>query len=74
MEQLITDRLRDNLSRLKLSQAAEVLDTVVRLTQNPRGLKGVVDVVLRMHQRGGIFARIGGNAMKRTDGREKGIR
>ena len=30
MEQLITDRLRDNLSRLKLSQAAEVLDTVVR--------------------------------------------
>lgn len=30
MEQLISDRLRENLSRLKLSQAAEVLDTVVR--------------------------------------------
>ena len=30
MEQLITDRLQENLSRLKLSQAAEVLDTVVR--------------------------------------------
>jgi len=29
MEQLISDRLRENLSRLKLSQAAEVLDTVV---------------------------------------------
>ena len=30
MEQLITDRLQENLSRLKLSQAAEVLDTVVK--------------------------------------------
>lgn len=30
MEQLITDRLQENLSRLKLGQAAEVLDTVVK--------------------------------------------
>ena len=30
MEQLITDRLQENLSRLKLSQVAEVLDTVVK--------------------------------------------
>ena len=30
MEQLITDRLHDNLSRLKLTQAAEVLDTILR--------------------------------------------
>ncbi len=30
MEQLITDRLQENLSRLKLSQAAEVLDTVAK--------------------------------------------
>ena len=30
MEQLISDRLQENLSRLKLSQAAEVLDTVVK--------------------------------------------
>jgi DNA replication protein DnaC len=30
MEQLISDRLRENVSRLKLSQAAEVLETVVR--------------------------------------------
>ena len=29
MEQLITDRLRDNLGRLKLTRAAEVLDTIV---------------------------------------------
>lgn len=29
MEQLITDRLRDNLQRLKLTQAAEVLDRVL---------------------------------------------
>jgi len=29
MEQLITDRLRDNLQRLKLNQAAEVLDSVL---------------------------------------------
>jgi DNA replication protein DnaC len=36
MEQLITDRLRDNLSRLKLSQAAEVLDTVVRLAEGEK--------------------------------------
>jgi DNA replication protein DnaC len=30
MEQLISERLRENLNRLKLSQAAEILDTVVR--------------------------------------------
>jgi DNA replication protein DnaC len=29
MDQLITDRLRDNLERLKLTQAADVLDTVL---------------------------------------------
>ena len=29
MDQLITDRLRDNLQRLKLTQAAAVLDTVL---------------------------------------------
>jgi hypothetical protein len=29
MEQLINDRLQDNLSRLKLTRAAEVLDTIV---------------------------------------------
>ena len=29
MEQLITDRLQENLSRLKLTRAAEVLDTIV---------------------------------------------
>jgi len=36
MEQLITDRLRDNLSRLKLGQAAEVLDTVVRQAEGEK--------------------------------------
>jgi len=36
MEQLITDRLRENLSRLKLSQAAEVLDTVVRQAEGEK--------------------------------------
>lgn len=30
MEQLITDRLRDNLSRLKLTQAADVLDVILK--------------------------------------------
>ncbi len=30
MEQLISERLRENLNRLKLSQAAAILDTVVR--------------------------------------------
>jgi DNA replication protein DnaC len=30
MEQLISERLRDNLMRLKLSQAADILDTVVQ--------------------------------------------
>ena len=29
MDKLINDRLRDNLSRLKLTRAAEVLDTMV---------------------------------------------
>ena len=36
MEQLITDRLQENLSRLKLSQAAEVLDTVVKEAENDK--------------------------------------
>jgi DNA replication protein DnaC len=36
MEELITDRLRENLSRLKLSQAAEVLDTVVRQAEGEK--------------------------------------
>jgi hypothetical protein len=30
MDQLITDRLQDNLSRLKLTQAAEVLDVILK--------------------------------------------
>ena len=30
MEQLISERLQDNLSRLKLNRTAEVLDTVVQ--------------------------------------------
>src|SRR6056297_2210824 len=30
MEQLINDRLQDNLTRLKLSRAAEVLDDIVK--------------------------------------------
>ena len=29
MDQLISDRLRDNLQRLKLTQAADLLDTVL---------------------------------------------
>ena len=29
MEQLISDRLQDNLSRLKLTRAAEILQTIV---------------------------------------------
>jgi len=36
MEQLITDRLQENLSRLKLSQAAEVLDTVVKQAEKDK--------------------------------------
>ena len=36
MEQLITDRLRDNLNRLKLSQVSEVLDTVVRQAEKDK--------------------------------------
>ena len=34
MEQLINDRLQDNLGRLKLTRAAEVLDTIVETTVN----------------------------------------
>ena len=30
MEQLITDRLQENLSRLKLTKAAEVLDVIAQ--------------------------------------------
>ena len=37
MEQLITDRLRDNLSRLNLNRAAEVLFTPIRV-----GVGGVI--------------------------------
>lgn len=36
MEQLITDRLRDNLQRLKLSCAAEVLDTVTKQAEKDK--------------------------------------
>jgi len=36
MEQLITDRLQENLSRLKLGQAAEVLDTVVKQAEKDK--------------------------------------
>jgi DNA replication protein DnaC len=36
MEQLISDRLRENLGRLKLSQAAAVLDTVVRQAEGEK--------------------------------------
>ena len=37
MEQLTTERLQDNLKRLKLIRAAEVLDTVVANTENNGG-------------------------------------
>jgi DNA replication protein DnaC len=36
MEQLITDRLRDNLARLKLTQAAEVLDDILQQAQESK--------------------------------------
>jgi len=36
MEQLISDRLQENLGRLKLSQAAEVLDTVVKQAEKDK--------------------------------------
>ena len=36
MEQLTTDRLRENLSRLKLTQAAEVLDAVVKQSEKEK--------------------------------------
>lgn len=29
MDQLVTDRLRDNLQRLKLTQAADILDNIL---------------------------------------------
>ena len=37
MDQLITDRLQDNLKRLKLTQAAEMLDTVVAQAEGEKG-------------------------------------
>jgi DNA replication protein DnaC len=36
MDQLITDRLRDNLSRLKLTQAAEVLESVLKRAETEK--------------------------------------
>jgi len=36
MEQLITDRLRDNLNRLKLGQVAEVLDSVTQQAEKEK--------------------------------------
>jgi len=36
MEQLITDRLQDNLSRLKLTRAAEVLDAIVEKAETDK--------------------------------------
>ena len=36
MDQLITDRLQDNLKRLKLTQAAEMLDTVVEQAESDK--------------------------------------
>ncbi len=36
MDQLITDRLQDNLRRLKLTQAAEILDTVVEQAESDK--------------------------------------
>ena len=36
MDQLITDRLQDNLKRLKLTQAAEILDTVVEQAESDK--------------------------------------
>ena len=37
MDQLISDRLRDNLQRLKLTQAADVLDTVLAQAEAEKG-------------------------------------
>jgi len=37
MEQLTTERLQDNLKRLKLTRAAEVLDTIVSTSENNGG-------------------------------------
>jgi DNA replication protein DnaC len=37
MDQLITDRLRDNLQRLKLTRAADVLDTVLSRAEAEKG-------------------------------------
>jgi DNA replication protein DnaC len=37
MDQLISDRLRDNLQRLKLTQAADVLDTVLSQAEAEKG-------------------------------------
>ncbi len=36
MEQITAERLQDNLSRLKLTQAAEVLDTVAEQTKKKK--------------------------------------
>lgn len=36
MEQLINDRLQDNLSRLKLTRAAEILDTIVHKAESDK--------------------------------------
>ena len=47
MEQLITDRLRDNLQRLKLTQAAEVLDSVLHQAEtDKRSYLGFLDHLL----------------------------
>ena len=37
MEQLTYERLQDNLHRLKLTRAAEVLDTIVSQSENNNG-------------------------------------
>jgi len=37
MEQLTYERLQDNLNRLKLTRAAEVLDTIVSQSENNGG-------------------------------------
>ena len=38
MDQLVTDRLRENLSRLKLTQAAEVLDIILKKAEADKSL------------------------------------
>ncbi len=40
MEQITAERLQDNLSRLKLTQAAEVLDTVAEQTKKKNKMDG----------------------------------